>query len=516
MRFFRFDSIKKKFLVIIIALLVLIFTGVGIFMAIQTSSAIGRALESKGHSLADLAGLMGSEYLANLDLTGVENLAANILQDKEVSFVVFYDENKAVLTQNQMPEDTSSLLVVEEELKSLYDNRVLGHLKIGFKKDSIIKSVRSNVLALFASLAVGIGLFTIGILLLIRDIVRPLSQCVSVADRMAKGELDIKIEITGTDETGRMLGSMKSMLEKLKQIVSEVKPAADNVSAGSQELSISSEEMSQRASEQASSAEEVSSSIEQMVANIRQNSENAHQTERIALKAADDAREGGLAVVKTVTAMKDIAQKIAIIEEIARQTNLLALNAAIEAARAGEHGKGFAVVAAEVRKLAERSQGAAAEISKLSVSSVDIAEKAGTMLSMIVPDIEKTAQLVQEISAANKEQNAGAEQINTAIQQLDQVIQQNAGASEEISSTAEELSSQAEQLKASVAFFKLGENGRAGPDGGRQKETGLVMRGNQLLAEGTRKQAVRVGGGFGRAGWDHRDPERRKEELIEN
>jgi methyl-accepting chemotaxis protein len=199
--------------------------------------------------------------------------------------------------------------------------------------------------------------------------------------------------------------------------------------------------------------------MEEMVSNIRQNADNAQQTDKIALKSAGDARESGKAVQETVAAMKDIAGKISIIEEIARQTNLLALNAAIEAARAGEHGKGFAVVASEVRKLAERSQAAAGEISKLSASSVQVAERAGEMLAKLVPDIQKTAELVQEINGASAEQNSGAEQINKAIQQLDQVVQQNAGAAEEMSSTAEELSSQAEHLQSAVEFFKIGDNG---------------------------------------------------------
>jgi len=197
--------------------------------------------------------------------------------------------------------------------------------------------------------------------------------------------------------------------------------------------------------------------MEEMSSNIKQNADNAHQTEKIALKAAEDAREGGKSVTETVAAMKEIATKISIVEEIARQTNLLALNAAIEAARAGEHGKGFAVVASEVRKLAERSQTAAAEIRELSASSVEVAEKAGEMLTRIVPDIQKTAELVQEINAASNEQNTGTEQINKAIQQLDQVIQQNASSTEEIASTAEELSSQAEQLHDSIGFFNTGE-----------------------------------------------------------
>ena len=199
--------------------------------------------------------------------------------------------------------------------------------------------------------------------------------------------------------------------------------------------------------------------MEQMAANIRQNADNALQTEKIAVKAAVDAREGGRAVTETVSAMKDIAGKISIIEEIARQTNLLALNAAIEAARAGEHGKGFAVVASEVRKLAERSQLAAGEISELSRTSVEVAEQAGAMLERLVPDIQRTAELVQEISAACKEQDAGAEQINKAIQQLDQVIQQNASASEEMASTSEELASQADQLQGTMSFFRVAEGG---------------------------------------------------------
>jgi methyl-accepting chemotaxis protein len=235
------------------------------------------------------------------------------------------------------------------------------------------------------------------------------------------------------------------------RVLGGVKDAADNVSVGSQQLSTSTEQLSQGTTEQAASAEEASSSVEELNATIRQTADNAQQTEKIALKSAADATESGRAVVESVTAMKDIATKISIIEEIARQTNLLALNAAIEAARAGEHGKGFAVVASEVRKLAERSQAAAREISKQSAASVMVADNAGQMLAKLVPDIQKTAELVQEISAATREQTSGANQINQALQQLNAVIQQNAGAAEEMAATAEELSSQAEQLYAGIA-----------------------------------------------------------------
>jgi methyl-accepting chemotaxis protein len=281
-----------------------------------------------------------------------------------------------------------------------------------------------------------------------------------VADEIAKGNLTVQAKRLSDKDT---LGiALETMLEKLRAVVTDASNAADNVAAGSQELSASSEELSQGSTEQASAAEEASASMEQMAANIKQNAENANQTEKIARQSAKDAQVSGEAVTKAVDAMQTIAEKISIVQEIARQTDLLALNAAVEAARAGEHGKGFAVVASEVRKLAERSQGAAAEISALSSDSVKIAQEAGTMLSKLVPDIKKTAELVEEISAACREQDIGAEQINQAIQQLDKVTQQNSSASEEMAATSEELASQAEQLQDTIAYFRVEQSdGRA-------------------------------------------------------
>lgn len=292
-------------------------------------------------------------------------------------------------------------------------------------------------------------------LIITRVITGPIFKGVQFAEAIAAGDLSRQLDIDQKDEIGQLAHALNGMVGKIKEVVENVTSASNNVGSGSQELSASSEEMSQGATEQAAAAEEASSSMEQMAANIRQNADNAMETEKIAVKSAEDAKQGGQAVAETVTAMKDIADKISIIEEIARQTNLLALNAAIEAARAGEHGKGFAVVASEVRKLAERSQSAAAEISDLSGSSVQVAEQAGDMLGQMVPDIQRTAELVQEIAAASKEQDTGAEQVNKAIQQLDQVIQQNASASEEMASTSEELSAQAEQLQDTIAFFRV-------------------------------------------------------------
>ncbi|NVN93522.1 MAG: methyl-accepting chemotaxis protein, partial [Desulfuromonadales bacterium] len=302
------------------------------------------------------------------------------------------------------------------------------------------------------------------------------------AKKVSQGNL--MVELKKRCDNDDLMESLAVMVDKLKEVVTEVQSAADNVASGGQEMSATAQQMSQGATEQAASAEEVSSSMEQMASSIRQNTDNAMQTEKIAIKSAADAKEGGIAVNETVAAMKQIATKISIIEEIARQTNLLALNAAIEAARAGEHGKGFAVVASEVRKLAERSQSAAGEISQLSTSSVAIAEQAGNMLNMMLPDIQRTAELVQEISAASREQDTGASQINKAIQQLDQVIQQNASASEEMASTTEELSSQAEQLKSTIAFFTLD----AGNQRSVQRQIGSKQSGTARLAYTPPKQ----------------------------
>ncbi len=304
---------------------------------------------------------------------------------------------------------------------------------------------------------VGAVAVVIGVLMAVaitRIIVRPVRIGTDAISLIAEGRLDTHIDVNQKDEIGNLAEAMRQMVGRLRSITDDVKTAAANVAEGSGNMSATSQQLSEGAGKQAASAEEVSSSMEEMASNIRQNADNAAQTEKIALASSEKAEQGGKAVTDTVGAMRQIAERIAIVEEIASQTNLLALNAAIEAARAGEHGKGFAVVAAEVRKLAERSRHAAQEIGELAGSSVAIAEQAGSLINDIVPEIKRTAELVQEINAASAEQNTGADQINQAIMQLDEIIQANASASEEMASMAEELASQAAVMTETMSYFK--------------------------------------------------------------
>jgi methyl-accepting chemotaxis protein len=290
-------------------------------------------------------------------------------------------------------------------------------------------------------------------------LIAAMNDVTHAAEAIAQGNLTVTVRERSPQD--KLMQALIAMVAGLTRTVTDIRTIAGEVSSASQAISSASVQVSNGASAQAASAEEASSSMEEMVSNIKQNADNAQQTDKIATKSAKDAQESGKSVLEAVSAMKEIATKISIIEEIARQTNLLALNAAIEAARAGEHGKGFAVVAAEVRKLAERSQKAAGEINHLSGTTVRVSEKAGEMLDRLVPDIQKTAELVQEITAASKEQDTGSEQINKALQQLEKVIQQNASAAEEMASTTEELTGQSDQLISALGFFRTGDTGQA-------------------------------------------------------
>ena len=312
-------------------------------------------------------------------------------------------------------------------------------------------------------MGIGATALLIGLLLGVivsRSITRPMNEILAAADDLHKGDGDLTYRLPGfgTDEIGQTANSINGFINKMQNVLLDVRTSVETVAAASEEVSASAQSLSQGSSEQAASVEETSASLEQMSASINQNTENAKVTDGIATRAAQEAVEGGEAVAETLEAMNQIASKISLIEDIAYKTNLLALNAAIEAARAGEHGKGFAVVADEVRKLAERSQVSAQEISEQATNSVKVAERAGGLLEAMLPNIRKTADLVQEISASSEEQATGVSQVNTAMGQLDQVSQSSAASCEELAATSEELGANAEQLQKIIGFFKLDDN----------------------------------------------------------
>jgi methyl-accepting chemotaxis protein len=355
--------------------------------------------------------------------------------------------------------------------KILDSRETFDNVRNALDKDSEFQTVGANKAAADASDAYASSRHvTIGILLacsalaltmatvIVRSLTRQLggepAYVADVVGRVAEGDLGVTV-LTKEADRSSMLYAVKEMVDRLSAVVESVNSSSDNLASASVQVSDTAQSLSQSASEQAAGVEETSASLEEMTASIAQNTENARVTDGMATKAAAEATEGGEAVKATVSAMKQIAHKIGIIDDIAYQTNLLALNAAIEAARAGEHGKGFAVVAAEVRKLAERSQVAAQEIGEVAGSSVELAERAGSLLDSMVPNIRKTSELVQEITAASEEQSSGVGQINSAVLQVSETTQQNASASEELAATAEEMSNQAGQLQETMAFFKL-------------------------------------------------------------
>jgi methyl-accepting chemotaxis protein len=456
------------------------------------------------HQMQSLAGET-SGYLADYAKLIIDDKGRDLYNDAKSTREEFLAYRGEILNAAQAgtPDaQQQALAMLDSKGKPLFEraidaqNQMISHNKdladqSANEAQAVVNSTRTSILiVLLVAVLIAIGIT----LYIVRGITRPLAQAVELVELVAKGELPDQTAVLSQDELGMMLEALnsmtknlksaagiavsisegdltveatplsdrdvlgqaqKSMLENLRRTVIEVAEVAANVASGSEEMSATAQQLSQGASEQAASAEECTASMEEMGASVQQNADNAKQTDKLATKAAEDGVSSGAAVEETVRAMKEIAEKISIIDEISRKTDLLALNAAVEAARAGEHGKGFAVVASEVRKLAERSQTAAADISRLTTDAVRRADGAGNLLLNLVPDIRKTAELVREIAAASAEQGAGANQVSKAMQQLDQVIQQNASASEEMSSAADVLSNQAEGLQKAISFFRV-------------------------------------------------------------
>ena len=420
------------------------------------------------------------------------------------AYIAQRDEYKKALKENKR--QLAFEILSEQVLPALSIYRASWNKFIDMQTEAADRSAKASAQAYASSrriafivLVVTLALAALAAVLVTRSITVPIGDVVRHAERIANGDLTKEIRVTNASETGKLQQAMLEMSAKLTRIISDVREGSGAVASAASQLSSSAQSLSQGTSEQAASVEETSSSLEEMNASITQNADYSRQMEQMATSGARTAEDSGKAVEDTVEAMKQIATKISVIEEIAYQTNLLALNAAIEAARAGDQGRGFAVVATEVRKLAERSQTAAQEISGLATKSVNVAERSGSLLKELVPAIKKTAELMQDVAAASKEQSSGVAQINKAMSQVDTVTQRNASAAEELSSTSEELAAQSEQLQQLMTFFKVrgAENVEEPKNKAAQRQFPASLRGNreqgELVGAGTRSNSEEHG-----------------------
>ncbi len=441
------------------------FTGLALVLISIISSLISfqierrflhHRLETQALHFADLLAANVAASLFTFNQQAVEAVVKSFASDQMVRFVEVQDPAGKIVAAHGSNEETANLISVVRDVN--YGTERVGKVSLSLSNEPVAAAMRRYLSQSITREALGVLLVALILAALVRrEVSRPIQEVAQGLHDIARGEGDLtrRLKNTTRNEIGSMAEGFNNFVDKLSVIVVQVKDATDLISAAASQLSSSAQELSRGTSEQAASVQETSSSLEQMHASIAQNAENSRQMEKTALKGAADAEKCAAAVSDAVGAMKTIAEKISIVEEIAYQTNLLALNAAIEAARAGEHGKGFSVVATEVRRLAERSQTAAQEISSLAAASVRVAETSGALLGDLVPAIRKTAELVQDVATASKEQAAGVAQVNRAMLQVDKVTQRNASAAEELSSTSEEMANQAANLHQLVARFRI-------------------------------------------------------------